>query len=538
MILFIIVYIIYLIYSSMEVMHMLQQNLYNENNRYLKWIKRNYKKVFSIFDLVPLVFVVVIFFITDKEMIDFLLIASMFIYLFNLYREVENNKASQNKIPLKATGRIKRLFLTNLFIYAVVIFFAYKFSLSHNYKIEAIFLVSLVLMNFLKYFVIFIANLINAPVNSLVYFYYFRKAKKKLKEQSDLQVIGITGSYGKTSSKNILCDILSSKYITRATPKNYNTPYGLMLTINNHLDKFDEVLIAEMGAYTKGRIKNLCDFVHPKYGILTVIGEAHLETFKTRENIQKTKFELIESLPMDGVAILNGDDPYQVSYNLKNKVKVIWIGIDNIKADVYATGVKFDNKGMSFVCHYGDKKEIKLSTRLLGRHNVYNILASVALALEMGIDIKDIKSSVSSLHSTEHRLELKKIGNIYMLDDAYNSNPVGASGALDVLSTMPGDKVIVTPGMVELGDNEEQENYSLGVRISKVCDYVILVGKKRTKDIYKALIDNHYDKDKIFIINKVLDAYQICEALKENGKDIYCLFENDLPDIYMEGDKK
>ncbi len=533
MILFIIVYLIYLIYASMEVMHMLQQNLYNENNRYLKWIKNNAKKVFSLFDLVPLIFVCVIFFVTEKEMIDFLLIASMFVYLFNLYREVENNKASQNKIPLKATGRIKRLFLTNILIYGVVIFFAYKYSISHDYKIEAIFLVGLVLMIFLKYFVIFIANLLNAPFNSLVYYYYFRKAKKKLKEQADLQVVGITGSYGKTSSKNILSDILSSKYITRATPKNYNTPYGLMLTINNHLDKFDEILIAEMGAYTKGRIKNLCDFVHPKYGILTVIGEAHLETFKTRENIQKTKFELIESLPHDGVAILNMDDPYQVSYKLKNQVMVKWIAIDNRDADVYATDVKFDNKGMNFICHYGDNKEIKLSTRLLGKHNVYNILASVALGKKMGMSITELQTGVRKVRPVEHRLEIKNLGGMYMIDDAYNSNPVGAESALKVLDMMPGVKIVVTPGMIELGDKEDEYNKEFGKQISKVADYVILVGEKKTKPIYDGLVEKGFDKEKIIVLNDVRKAYTfVTDVAKSN--EVYALFENDLPDTFNE----
>ena len=538
MILLLIVYLVYLIYASTEAMHMLQQNLYNENNRYLKWIRKNITKAFSIFDLVPIIIFVVILFVNDKETIDFLLIGSMFIYLFNFYREIQKNKANQNKIPLKGTGRIKRLFLTNFVLHGVVVFFTYKFSLNHDYKMEGIFLIILALMMFFRYIVIYISNILNAPLNSIIYYYYYNKAKKKLKENSNLQVVGVTGSYGKTSCKNILQEILSSKYITRATPKNYNTPYGLMLTINNNLDKFDEILIAEMGAYRPGRIKNLCDFVEPKYGILTVIGEAHLETFKSRENIQKTKFELIESLPSDGVAILNIDDPYQVKYNLRNKVKVKWIGIDNNKADVYATNIKCSSKGMSFTCHIKDKDSIQLETRLLGEYNIYNILAAVALAIEMNVDIEDIKSSVHALRSTEHRLELKKVGKIFMLDDAYNSNPVGANGALDVLSSMPGTKVVVTPGMVELGKKEAEENYKLGKKISEVCDYVILVGKKKTVDIQKALKDSKFDNDKIFIINKVMDAYQICEALKENNKDIYCLFENDLPDIYMEGEKK
>jgi len=534
MILFLLFYVIYFIYRSVGAMHMLQQNLYNENNRYLKWTKNNLDKVLLLYDFIPVLFLSFVFVLEDKTMIDFVLIASMFVYFYGIYSEYRRHRENQNKLPLKATGRIKRLFVTILIVYLIPIIVAYN-------AVDQIFLaLMLILLTFMLafvYYITYFCSILNGPINKLEYMYYFRKAKKKLNSYSSLDVVGITGSYGKTSSKNILADILSSKYITRSTPKNYNTPYGLMMTINNYLDKFDEVLIAEMGAYVRGRIKNLCDFVHPKYGILTVIGEAHLETFGSRENIQKTKFELIESLPSDGVAILNRDDPYQVSYNLQNNVPVIWIGIDNKEASVYATDIKCNNKGMSFKCHY-DNKEIVLQTRLLGKHNIYNILSSVALSLHMGIDINDIKSAVMALKATEHRLELKKIGNIYQLDDAYNSNPVGASSALEVLKMMNGTKVVVTPGMVELGQEEKEKNYEFGKQISTSCDYVILIGENRTKVIYDALIDNGFSKDNIFVLNKVVDAYPIINALKEDKKDIYALFENDLPDIYTEGDKK
>lgn len=533
MILFIFFYVIYVLYRSMEAMHMLQQNLYNENNRYIKWIMHNIKKVFSIYDFIPILFIIFMFFIDDKQIHDFILIASMFVYLYGIYNEYRKNKDNQNKLPLKFTSRIKRLFITIILIYGLLIYFTYPIL---NTNIKAIMLIVLCILSGLIYFVTYLASLINEPINRLEYSFYFHKAKKKLSEYTNLQVVGITGSYGKTSSKNILNEILSCKYITRSTPKNYNTPYGLMITINDYLDKFDEVFIAEMGAYVNGRIKNLCDFVHPKYGILTVIGEAHLETFGTRENIQKTKFELIESLPSDGVAILNKDDPYQVAYELKNKVKTIWIGITNKDADIYADNIRCTNKGMKFDCHYQDKV-IELDTKLLGDHNIYNILASVALGLEMGIDINDIKMAVKRLKATEHRLELKKIGNIYQLDDAYNSNPVGANGALEVLKSMHGTKVVVTPGMVELGAKEIDENYAFGKKISECADYVILIGKKRTEVIYKGIIENNFDKDNIFILNKVTDAYAVINALKEENKDIYALFENDLPDIYTEGSK-
>ena len=533
MVLFLSVYCIYVIYRSVEAMHMLQQNLYNENNRYLRWIKKNLGRAFSVIDFIPIILFLLIYIIDDKEILDLVLIGSMFIYIFGIMIEYKKNKDNQNKLPLKATGRIKRLFVTYALIYGVAVYFT---IITKEVTILPLMLMLLSLLLGFVYFVVELANIIDAPLNKLVYYYYFNKAKRKLRGYTNLEVVGITGSYGKTSSKNILNEILSSKYITRPTPKNYNTPYGLMMTINNYMDKFDQILIAEMGAYVRGEIKKLCDFVKPKYGILTIIGQAHMETFGSQENITKAKFELIESLPEDGIAILNMDDELQVNYPLKNKVKVKWIGINNTKADVYATNLKCGANGMEFDCHFNNK-EVHLRTRLLGSYNIYNILAGVALGLEMGIDIKDIKASVLSLKSTEHRLELKKVGDMYMLDDAYNSNPVGASGALEVLKNMNGTRVVVTPGMIELGKLEEEKNYEFGQKIAESTDYVILIGEQKTKVIYKALVDNKFDKDNIFVLNNVADAYGVINSLKEEGVDIYALFENDLPDMYMEGRK-
>jgi len=530
MILFLLVYYLYFIYRSVESLHMLQQNLYNENNRYLKWVMKNSKRVYNSWDFMPILFFIFVFFIEEQGIIDFTLVASLMVYMYCAYVEYHKNKESQNKIPLKATRRIKRLFITTFILYSIPTLFL--LNLKSNVIIASLLLTAGFMVAF-NYYVIYLSLIINTPIDRLENFYYLQKAKNKLKQFSNLKVIGITGSYGKTSSKNVVNELLSSKYITKPSPLNYNTLKGLMITVNNNLDKFDEVLIAEMGAYVRGEIAEICDFLKPKYGILTTIGEAHLETFKTRENIQKAKFELIESLDPNGLAILNCDDPMQIEYNLKNPVKVLWIGVENKeKADIYATNIKMSNNGMSFDCVYGDEK-ISLTTKLLGKHNIYNILAGVALAINFGISKDEIKSSVLSLKPVEHRLELKKIGNFYQLDDAYNSNPSGAKGALDVLALMPGDKCVVTPGMIELGEKQSDENYKFGKNISEVADYVILIGKKITKDIYQGLIDNNFNKDNIFILNNVVDAYI---SLSAPEKDMYALFENDLPDIYTEGE--
>ena len=530
MIIFLLFSFIYVLYRSMEAFHMLQQNLYNENNRYLKWLGKHLYKAFNILDFFPLLLVIPLFLTENKTFNDSALLISAAIYLYGTYLEYRRNKDSQNKIPLKATGRIKRLIFTIIIIYAIPMIFLVKLD---EYFLLGLLLIGYIILIMFVYYTVYLALILNTPIDKTINYYYLKKAKKKLSEFNNLKIIGITGSYGKTSSKNILSEMLSTKYITKPSPLNYNTLKGLMVTVNNHLDKFDEVLIAEMGAYVPGEIKDICEFIKPKYGILTIIGEAHLETFKTKENIQKAKFELIESLDSNGLAILNMDDPYQVNYELKNKVSVKWISMKNKEADYYADNIHYSHNGMSFDCHYGDET-LKLKTKLLGKHHIYNILAGVALSVEFGISKDDIVGSVASLTPVEHRLELKKIGRFYQLDDAYNSNPIGAKNALEVLSLMPGDKCVVTPGMIELGKEEQKKNYEFGKNISEVADWVILIGKKRTQDIYKGLIDNNFDKDKIFIINSVVESYKRVNSLIDNSKTMYALYENDLPDIYTE----
>lgn len=527
---FVICYLFILFYNFIKgkkAMHMLQQNLYNENNRYIKWMDNNLKTCFLHLDIASSIIILGAMLLNNK-LSNMLIIGAFIVYIMSGYIILDNSKKEQVKKPLVITARVKRLIVTCTILFLIP---SLIYITNNNQMYLSLFMLSI--LTCLNFCVVYLAKVVNTPVEKMVYRKFYRQSQKKLKSMNNLKVIGITGSYGKTSSKNILANILNTKYIARPTPRNLNTEYGLMITINNHLDKFDEFLIAEMGAYKRGEIKTLCDMVHPKYGILTSIGTAHLETFGSRENIQKTKFELIESLPEDGVAILNRDDEYQRNYELKNKVRVIWIGI-NEKADVMALNIKSSSKGSTFDIKFkNDKKLYEFETKLLGNNNIYNILASVALGYEFGMSISELQQGVRKVKSIEHRLELKKIGNMYMIDDAYNSNPVGAKAALDVLDMMDGVKVVVTPGMIELADKQDYYNKEFGKQIASVADYVILVGEKITKSIHEGLKESGYDEDKIYILNDVKKAYPLIESLKKK-KDIYALFENDLPDNYNE----
>lgn len=512
---------LYLIFKTKNNLHMFQQNFYNENNRYVKWLVKN-KKVFNE-DILFILIILLGLFIKDSILGILLII----FYIIMLVRKISYLKKEQVKIPLKFTSRVYRLIFTIILIYLIPI----VILINNNINIISYLVLGLLIS--LNSIIIYLANIVNKPIEKIVYYSYKTKASKKLNSLSNLEVVGITGSYGKTSSKNILNTILTEHFNSITTPKNFNTEYGLMITINNYIDKFNDIFVAEMGAFTTGRIKKLCDFVKPKYGILTKIGTAHLETFGSIENIQKTKFELIESLPEDGIGVLNKDDELQVNYKLKNNCKIVWIAINDKTADVYADNIKITSQGMSFDCHFkNDKNTYKFETKILGNANVYNILSAIALGKELGMSIKEMQLGTKKIKSIEHRLELKKSGRITYIDDAYNSNPVGSKMALDVLNLMEGKKIIVTPGMIELGEEEYKLNKEFGHQIAEVCDRVILVGKNQTKAIHDGLKEKKYDENKIDIINDVKEAFNIINRMHEDN--IYVLLENDLPDIFNE----
>lgn len=515
--------LLYIIIRTKKNLHILQQNFYNENNRYIKWGNKNLLSVFK-YDLVILVINFINLFI-NSELLFFINI----LYLILFFIESNKMNKEQVKIPLKVTSRIKRMIVSNILIYLVP-FIIYMFN-----KNVYIFNFIYSLLISLSFYVVFLSNVINKPVEKCVFLYYKNKAMNKIKGMNNLNVIGITGSYGKTSSKNILNDILSVKFNSIATPLNYNTQYGLILTINNYIDKFNDIFIAEMGAFKMGRIKLLCDLVKPKYGIITSIGTAHLETFGSRENIQSGKFELIESLPSDGVGILNGDDPYQVNYKLKNNCKIIWIGIENKDADLVASNIHIDSKGMTFDVYFKeDGITHTFNTKLLGNANIYNILSGIAFGKYMGMSLKELELGVRRIKPITHRLELKNMGDRTIIDDAYNSNPVGSKMALDVLKLMDGMKIVVTPGMIELGEEQYSLNKKFGEYISEVADYVILVGEKQTKPILDGLKLGKYPIDKVYVINDVKEAFKIIDKIREKNKHMYILLENDLPDIFNE----
>lgn len=421
-------------------------------------------------------------------------------------------------LKLKYTARIKRIFFLLIIVNTLIAsILSWKVDLPHLGSAVAF------LLLFTPFVVYFTALLIQ-PLESLISYIYRLKAKRKLAKIEPI-VIGITGSYGKTGTKNILFSYLKDRYMVLPSPASYNTLNGLALTINRKLKKHHQVFIAEMGATGMKDIEKLVKFIRPKYGIITAIGPQHLETFKSIDNILTEKTKLLKGLPETGIAVVNFDNEYLKTYAYNLKCRLVTFGLSE-GVEYQARDVKADLSGISFKIKYKNK-EISLRTPLLGSHNLYNVLAAFALATELGIPESELIYQTSVLEPVENRLHLRKEGNLVILDDAFNSNPEGFNNALDVLSEFPKYRILITPGIVEGGKEETAINFKLAEKISAVCDLVILIKTRASLSIKKGLEVYSYQNVKV-----VEDFQKAIKFVKENYPDAAVLIENDITDIY------
>ena len=301
---------------------------------------------------------------------------------------------------------------------------------------------------------------------------------------------------------------------------------GITLSVLKELDDHD-VFIAEMGARRRGDIAKLTKIVDPDYAIITSIGNCHLETFKTLENVAYTKFELPENMKNGGECYFSSSSESCEKLYKKYLGNKFLIGPKN--GFGYADNISVGENGTSFDL-WIDGKKIRTFTRLLGKFNIDNIVLASSLAYRLGVSLNDIASAIKTLPPISHRLEMIRTENCVILDDSYNSNEVGFEEALNVLSLFSGRKIVVTPGMVELGSKQADANFRLGARIADVCDYLIIMNKTNKNDLLSGAIAHNFKKENIFFANTREEQKDLIKLLSCNGCVI--LFENDLPDNY------
>ena len=419
------------------------------------------------------------------------------------------------KKPFVATERVKRLLAVHVAVNTVLALALLTVSPVLGYLMPAF-----------EPALLMLAALIAAPIAGQ----FIKDAQARLAAQPGLIKIGITGSYGKTSTKFLLRDILSVKYNVLATPSSFNTPMGVTRVIREQLTPAHQVFIAEMGARHVGDIRELVELVHPQMGLITSVGPQHLDTFGTIERVRDTKYELIEGLPKDGTAVFARDGAICEALfercPLERKYKPgMLVDAKNVACGPWGTRFTLTDVQTG--------EEASCQTRLLGEHSISNLLLCCTAARAVGMTLQEIALGVSRCQPVEHRLELLSGGaGVSIIDDAFNANPVGAQCALRVIRDFPGRRIIITPGMVELGGNEDGFNRAFGEQMADSVDIAILVGKKHTQPIVDGLTKAGFPQENIHVVGSLEESTTLLHGMMRSGDVV--LYENDLPDNYSE----
>ena len=481
-------------------MHIFQQSFY-QIEEFTPALKTTGAYKIQLYEIVLLVFSALSF------ISSYFLILYVFFAIFVVYKTINNRPVAKKKFVY--TSRVK---ITYSIIALILITFTYLVcNFSYFEYINFVFII-LSLYKYVAIGIMLLGNVIALPILKLLNYHYIKEAKNIINENKKLKVIAITGSYGKTSTKNIVNSILEEKYISVMTPKSFNTTLGVVRAIRELVKPYTEVFVCEMGASKLKDIEDICKIVKPDISVITTIGPQHLTTFKSMENIEKGKFEIITNAKEDAIAVLNIDNEY-IQDGIKKYVNgknVIKYSINNKEARYTVEDVKMSDKGSIFTVCDGDSK-FTLETRLLGKHNIYNILCAVAIAKELNMTNEEIKKAVKKIKPVEH--------------------PEGSKTAIDTLCMFKDKyKVMVTPGMIELGEKTDELNKKLG-EYATVLDYVILVGDVTTKKIEEGMKEKGYSN--YIVVKDLYEAFRKLEELQVSNTNLLALFENDLPDSYI-----
>jgi UDP-N-acetylmuramoyl-tripeptide--D-alanyl-D-alanine ligase len=438
--------------------------------------------------------------------------------------------------PLVMTARARRgLAAASLMCFAIVGAAALVVGLLFGYRAGlAAGMIATVAVRALAGHALALANLLLYPVEEALRRKFQSQAERKLREQRP-KVIAITGSAGKTTTKELVAQLLSARYRVLKTPSSFNTPMGISRTVNDSLDGQD-YFVVEMGAYRRGEIEKLCRLVGgADISVITTVNAQHLERFGSLERTAEAKFEIVEGLKQGGTAILNYDVPaIRERARKQNGLRVLSFGLDAANnPDVLGANVVETPEGIELDVSF-ESKTVRVKTQLLARHNAGNVLAAFGVGLACGLDLGYIAAAVRQQRSPEHRLQAVKLSNgVIELDDAYNANPEGIVGALEVLGSYKGRRrIVVTPGLVEMGREKASYHARIGQVAAKTCDIAVLVGPKQTADIKASMLQASFPPERIHVVKGLEEARELLS--REGSNQDVILFANDLPDQYDE----
>lgn len=517
-----------LCFSTVKMLGAMQQSGY-KNGNFWRWLTRKDNLQFNRLAVLALCLVLVsgvtpLCFSFLGERAALLISSVPFFGMLLLFRFSDGKFAL--KVPMKRTGRAMRLLAVYwlftacaAYILIVILHFFAELSGSFLYGLMQFALVGI--LPALLPFLLIAANACTGVFESLRNKNFIKRAGQILDEHEIIR-IGVVGSYGKTSVKNILETLLAEKYTVLATPESYNTPIGIAKTVFSPAFEGKQILIAEMGARKKGDIAELCALVKPDYAVFTGICEQHIQGFGSLDNVWAEKSEILKCGAKKVVCGKALRERVETDFARSMDESIVLV---NDATDVHLGAI-----ATAFCVNiYG--KEIPVRTKLLGNAAVENICLAVRLCVELGLTAEEIVQGIEKLEPIPHRLQLIENGGVYILDDGYNCNPKSAEAAIEALKRFGSRKCIVTPGIVECGVLEEKINGELGEKIAKAnFEKVILVGDTLVGAVKRGYEKAGGDLEKCIGAHTLESAQKLLAAWLKPGDAV--LFLNDLPDVY------
>ncbi|MEA3292975.1 MAG: UDP-N-acetylmuramoyl-tripeptide--D-alanyl-D-alanine ligase [Patescibacteria group bacterium] len=456
------------------------------------------------------------FFSLKISFLSALFVFTFILYFLDAYYSIISILKKRWKIPVP-TKKIILLILTAVLAEILFLFFFYE--IAKFYLLIGLFY--LLLFDILTPIIVSFIIYLFLPLTFILKNKIAKKAKEKRSKIKNLLVVGVAGSYGKTSTKDFLFSLLSQKFNVLKTEGNNNTEMGVAKTIIQKLDKNHQVFICEMGAYKKGEIKKICNIVQPKIGVLTGINEQHISLFGSFENLIKAKYEIIKCLPINGLAVLNGNNRHCAKLYEKIKIKKILPFVsfrdnENIRqAGIYAKNIQTEKEFISFDV-FLKKESAHFKINLLGKQNIENILMAIAVAIELGMDLNEISERIKKMEYNPNQMKLKKgINGLDIIDLSYSANPNGVIAHLEYLKTYSQKKIIIMPCLIELGKFSKEIHKTIGEKIAEICDLAIITTKDNFKEIEKGAIEKGMNKENILFIE---NSKEIIEKIKKYTK--------------------
>lgn len=444
-----------------------------------------------------------------------------FVYLTEFLIFIKNVVLKSLKMP-KFTA--KAIILTSISFALVVL---YVFIAAEYLKIAywQTFFVWVLLFDILTPLFVSLVVLVLQPFFVVARNNILKKAKRKMENFDNLTVIGITGSYGKTSTKEFLTTILSKKFNVLSTKEHQNSEIGIAKCILDNLTDKHEIFVVEMGAYKKGGISLLCDIVKPKIGVVTGVNEQHLATFGSMDNLISAEGgkELAESLPRNGLIVLNGDNKYCLNLykRVRDRKRIYTLKKGKIDSDIWTEDIVLRKNSVSFIAMSRGKEMVHFNVNVSGKQNIQNILGAVLVAKELGMSLEEISKACENIKPEQAGIALKEgIHGINIIDSSYSSNPDGVMADLDYLGIFGGRKVIVMPCLIELGKKSAEVHGQIGKKIAEVCDMAIITTKDKFEDIKSGAIMGGMLPDKIKLSDNPKEIFHIITTFCKEGDAI------------------